>query len=109
LAALPSVTNVLDEYIHLLCTTARLTMGLEHAFEEVMMPKVPQKQGKTWTTRDVQALEQLMRQNTPTRVIALKLERTPDAVYSKASSLGISLKPTNQSPYNRRTGSRRTR
>lgn len=73
------------------------------------MPKVPRNQGKIWTTRDVQALEQLVKQNTPTRVMALKLERTPDAVYSKASGLGISVKPTNQSPYNRRTGSRRTR
>jgi len=33
--------------------------------------------------------------------MGLKLERTPEAVQSKASQEGISLKPTNQSPYNR--------
>jgi hypothetical protein len=32
----------------------------------------------------------------------LKLGRTPAAVSTKASAKGISLKPTNQSPYNRR-------
>jgi hypothetical protein len=35
-------------------------------------------------------------------VIGLKMGRTPDAVQQKASSEGISLKPTNQAPYNRR-------
>jgi hypothetical protein len=35
-------------------------------------------------------------------VIGLKLGRTEDAVRSKASDMGVSLKPTNQSPYNRR-------
>jgi transposase len=30
------------------------------------------------------------------------LGRTPESVYTKASEEGISLKPTNQSPYNRR-------
>jgi len=47
-------------------------------------------------------LEHLSDQNTPTRVIGLKLGRTPEAVRSKASDESISLKPTNQSPYNRR-------
>jgi hypothetical protein len=41
----------------------------------------------------------LARQNTPTRVIGLKLGRTEGAVRTKASDEGISLKPTNQSPY----------
>ncbi len=31
--------------------------------------------------------------------MGLKLERTPGAVQSKAQDLGVSLKPTNQSPY----------
>lgn len=39
--------------------------------------------------------------NTPTRVMGLKLGRSESAVYSKASEEGVSLKPTNQSPYNR--------
>jgi len=37
--------------------------------------------------------------NTPTRVLGLKLGRTPDAVQPKASAEQLSLKPTNQSPY----------
>ena len=48
------------------------------------------------------ALGDLAKQNTPTRVIGLKLGRTPGAVQSQASKQGTSLKPTNQSPYNRR-------
>ena len=35
----------------------------------------------------------------PTRVLGLHLGRTPEAVYNKAGELGVSLKPTNQSPY----------
>jgi hypothetical protein len=47
-------------------------------------------------------MKQMVKENTPTRVIGLKLGRTESAVYSKASDEGVSLKPTNQSPYNRR-------
>jgi len=64
------------------------------------MTKKPSNSGKVWSPKDVQQLQQLVKQNTPTRVIALKLERTEDAVRSKASDLDLSLKPTNQSPYN---------
>ena len=66
------------------------------------MPKVPPRHGETWTNADIQQLQKLVKQNTPTRLIGLKLGRSEDAVYSKASEEGISLKPTNQSPYNRR-------
>ncbi len=65
------------------------------------MAKTPGNHGKPWTPAQVRQLDQLAQQNTPTRVIGLKLERTPDAVQSKASEENISLKPTNQSPYNR--------
>jgi hypothetical protein len=41
----------------------------------------------------------LANRNTPTRIIGLKLGRSEAAVYNKASEAGISLKPTNQSPY----------
>lgn len=54
--------------------------------------------GKAWTPSDVKHLKQLAKENTPTRVAGLKLGRTPGAVQSKASSLGVSLKPVNQSP-----------
>jgi hypothetical protein len=67
-----------------------------------MMAKSPKNHGKVWTPADVKQLKQLARENTPTRVAGLKLGRTPDAVQSKAGELHISLKPTNQSPYNRR-------
>jgi len=58
--------------------------------------------GKLWTRSDVAQLRSLARENTPTGVIGLKLGRTIDAVRSKASDKGISLKPNNQKPYNRR-------
>lgn len=67
-----------------------------------MAKKTPPNHGKDWSGADVKMLEKMVSQNTPTRVAALKLGRTPDAVYNKASEERISLKPTNQSPYNRR-------
>ncbi|OGQ23535.1 MAG: hypothetical protein A3I05_08725 [Deltaproteobacteria bacterium RIFCSPLOWO2_02_FULL_44_10] len=66
------------------------------------MSKKPQNHGKGWAPKQEQQLKQLARQNTPTRVIGLKLGRTPESIYAKASEKDISLKPTNQSPYNRR-------
>lgn len=66
------------------------------------MSKKPTNHGKPWSPSDVKHLKQLAKENTPTRVIGLKMGRTPDAVQSKASEEGVSLKPTNQSPYNRR-------
>lgn len=64
-----------------------------------MATKSTRNTGKPWKPSDVQLLKQLVRQNTPTRVIGVKLGRTEDAVRSKATDLGVSLKPTNQSPY----------
>lgn len=66
------------------------------------MAKYNRNSGKMWSKDDVKQLKQLAKENTPTRVIGLKLGRTPEAVYSKASNQGIKLKPTNQSPYNRK-------
>ena len=66
------------------------------------MAKYNRNTGKSWTPTQVAQLKRLAKQNTPTRVIGLKLGRTEDAVRSKASDKGVSLKPTNQSPYNRR-------
>lgn len=59
----------------------------------------PKNHGKGWTPSDTKQLQTLVGQNTPTRVMGLKLGRTPEAVQNKASELGVSLKPTNQSPY----------
>lgn len=66
------------------------------------MAKYNRNSGKEWSRSDVAELGRLTQQNTPTRVIGLKLGRTEDAVRTKASHLGVSLKPTNQSPYNRK-------
>ncbi len=67
-----------------------------------MTPKRPTNAGKHWTSDDIARLRQLARENTPTRVMGLKLGRTAEAVYGKADEIGLSLKPTNQRPYNRR-------
>jgi hypothetical protein len=64
----------------------------------------PPNQGKEWTQAQEQKLEKLADGNTPTRVIGIKLGRSEDAVRSKARELNVSLKPTNQKPYNRRKG-----
>lgn len=66
------------------------------------MPKYTRNSGERWTPTEVKQLKSLARENTPTRVIGLKLGRSESAVYSRASSEGVSLKPTNQSPYNRK-------
>jgi hypothetical protein len=67
------------------------------------MAKKPSNHGKTWGKDDIAKLRELARQNTPTRVMGLKLGLTESAVRSAANGSNISLKPTNQRPYNRRT------
>ncbi|NDV02739.1 hypothetical protein [Pseudoroseicyclus tamaricis] len=64
-----------------------------------MTPKTERNSGDDWTDEDVAELKKLAEENTPTRVIGLKLGRTEDSVYNKASEEGISLKPVNQSPH----------
>jgi hypothetical protein len=59
----------------------------------------PKNHYDIWTDEDVALLRKLVPENTPTRIIALKLRRTEAAIYAKAAELGLSLKPTNQSPY----------
>jgi hypothetical protein len=66
------------------------------------MAKHPKNHGKDWSPQEVRQLRQLAKENTPTRVIGIKLGRSEDSVYGKAQREGVSLKPTNQSPYNRR-------
>ena len=65
------------------------------------MAKTPKNQGKEWTDKDISNLKKLVKGNTPTGLIAYELGRSEDAVRSKASDIDVSLKPTNQSPYNR--------
>jgi hypothetical protein len=66
------------------------------------MPRKPANSGKSWTGGDVAKLKKEIRQNTPTRVMGIHLKRTPGAVQQKARELGLSTKPTNQSPYGTR-------
>lgn len=63
------------------------------------MPKTPPNSGEPWTPAEVRQLKQEIKENTPTRVMGLKHGRSPEAVQSKANDLGLSTKPTNQSPY----------
>jgi hypothetical protein len=65
-------------------------------------PRYTRNNYNRWSASDVRALRQLAKQNTPTRVIGLKLGRTAISIRGKAQREGISLRPTNQSPYNRR-------
>ena len=66
------------------------------------MAKTLKNHGKPWSHAHDAQLRKLNRENTPIRVMGLKLGRTEASVYGRASALSESLKPTNQSPYNRR-------
>ena len=65
-------------------------------------PIYKRRSREPWSAADLKTLKQLAKGNTPTGVISLKLERPPAAIRSKAQREGISLRPTNRSPYNRR-------
>lgn len=63
------------------------------------MAKTPKRHNQTWSKQDVKQLKQFVKENTPTRVIGLKLERSEASIYGKAQREDISLKPTNRRPY----------
>ena len=67
------------------------------------MAKDPPNADKTWTAADLARLADLATHNTPTGLIAYRLGRSETAVCSKASDAVISLKPSNRSPYGRRS------
>jgi hypothetical protein len=67
-----------------------------------MPPKCLRNAGQSWTQQAERDLRALAAQNAPSRVIGLKLGRSEDAVRTRAAQLHVSLKPTNQSPYDRR-------
>lgn len=66
------------------------------------MAKKPVNQGKAWTSQQKVQLKKLAKGNTPTRVIGLKMGRTPGAVQAQAQALHVSLMPPNQRPYGRK-------
>jgi DNA-binding XRE family transcriptional regulator len=88
------LTSDIADYTNYQCPI--LTKSMEG---ELSMAKKPNKSGTQWTPSEVKQLKTLAKGNTPTRVIGIKLERSEDSVRPKAQSEGISLKPTNQSPY----------
>jgi hypothetical protein len=65
-------------------------------------PKYKRRSRQPWSENEVKQLRQLAKGNTPTGVISLKLQRPPGSIASKAQREGISLRPVNRSPYNRR-------
>ena len=69
--------------------------------QERKYPMAATNTNKRWSKEEISRLRELARGNTPTRIIGMKLKRTPEAVSSKASDLHVSLKPVNQKPYNR--------
>jgi hypothetical protein len=72
-------------------------------------PKYKRRSRQPWSDKEVKQLRQLAKGNTPTGVISLKLQRPPASITSKAQREGISLKPVNRSPYNRRKTAKKTR
>ena len=53
------------------------------------MTKSTRNSGKRWTPTEVKELRKLAKENTPTRVIGLKLGRPEGGVYAKASEKNI--------------------
>jgi hypothetical protein len=70
-------------------------------------PSYKRRSREPWSDVDLKKLKILAKGDTPTGVISLKLQRPPAAVRSNAQREGISLKPINRSPYNRRKTRRR--
>jgi hypothetical protein len=66
------------------------------------MAKSTSNAGKAWDVSDEKRVAELAKKNTPTGVISLKLRRSENSIRSKAQELGVSLKPANQKPYNRK-------
>lgn len=54
---------------------------------------------REWSSAEDKSLKTLIKQNTPTRLIAMKLNRTEAGVRQHVFRLGLSLRPTNRSPY----------
>jgi hypothetical protein len=53
---------------------------------------------RSWSKDDIKQLKTLIKQNTPTRLIAMKLKRTEASVRWRVHSEGLSLRPPNRSP-----------
>ena len=56
------------------------------------MASTRRRRRRGWSSRDEQQFRQMIKQSTPTRVIATKLKRTPQAIRSKAHQMRVSLR-----------------
>lgn len=65
------------------------------------LPKSKRNTGSDWSPADEKELRTMIKGNTPTRVIGLKLGRSEASIRSKVQKLSLSLMPPNRSPYNR--------
>ena len=79
-------------------SAAAKALSLRSPRSNVKNPISKRHAGEDWSAADVQMLRDLEAQNTPTRVMGLKLGRTAAAIYDKAAEIGLSLKPTNRPP-----------
>jgi hypothetical protein len=71
-------------------------------------PVTKRNERNAWTKEEMKELKQLIKENTPTRVISVKMGRSEYAIRAKVKSEGLSLMPINRSPYNRRKSSGRS-
>jgi len=78
-------SDTMEEAIAVLTANLSARVAISSLEGGPLVPKSTQNSGKHWTPNEVSELRDLARHNTPTRVIGLKLGRTPDAVQSKAS------------------------
>lgn len=79
--------------------TARKTVAKPAA--AAPLPKSKRNTGTSWSAAEEKELRTLIKGNTPTRVIGLKLGRSEASIRSKVQKLSLSLMPPNRSPYNR--------
>ena len=59
----------------------------------------PKNLWKEYLQTDIQKFKKLVKENTPTPLIAYDMWRTEWGIRKLAHNMGISLKPTNKSPY----------
>lgn len=87
----------------------RLDHALEHNYRmehslcflvdrETEVTMANENDGTPWSDDDLQTLKTLITENTPPRLVAMKLGRTEDAIRDKVKVEGLSLAPTNRSP-----------
>lgn len=72
------------------------------ALKTVTRKSGAKKDGRTnrqsWSKDDLKQLKTFIKENTPTRLIAMKLKRSEISVRGKVQREGLSLRPTNRSP-----------